>query len=161
MKRKTLIMLVALATIVGALGVVAATQRWSYDTAPLINCIIADGSGGCGYVRLDTNEFPSVIWLDKKGAPIYRADLTTNLSARIVSCTKKQLVYAAFQDSWRYVQVARDGTATPISVTNSNTETPYLMQMIPISFTTDAKGFFAVRVNLPDGTMSLVRFDNK
>ncbi len=139
----------------------AATQRWSYDDAPTIVSVMADGSGGCSYVRRETNLFGSIIWLDKKGTLVYRADFTTNLPATIVRCTKKQLIYATYQDSWRFVQVARDGTATPITAGNNTLTVPFLAEEIPASFTTDRKGFFGLLVKIPGSRVTLIRFDYK
>jgi hypothetical protein len=145
----------------GAVAAWAATQRWSYDSTPVIFQIVADGSGGCAYVRLETNTYISVLWLDRKGTLIYRVDLATNEPATIVRCTKKQLVYAAYQDSWRFVQVANDGTATPITAGNNTLTVPLLRQEMPVNVMADRKGFFGVLVTIPGSRQTLVRFDNK
>jgi len=146
----------------GAAGAFAATQRWSYDDAAAIYSIMADGGGGCAYVRTETNSHFSLIWLTKAGQPVYQFDSGTNLPLVIVNCTKKQVVFATQAgDVPRYVQVTADGTATPISAPNAVTTVPYLNQVLPASITPDAKGFFAVLIKIPSGRMTLVRFDNK
>jgi len=153
---------ILLGALLGGMCGMAATQRWSYDDAPAIIGIMADGSGGCSYVRWETNDLPSaVVWLDKNGALIYRADLTTNLPVTIVNCTKKQLTYATWQDSWRFVQVARDGTVTPVTAGDQTLTVPILAQELPVSFTTDRKGFFGLLVRVPSSRVTLIRYDNK
>ncbi|MCX7005525.1 MAG: hypothetical protein NTV22_19975 [bacterium] len=162
MNHRTLILGVMLGILLGGMHARAATQRWSYDDAPMISSIMADGSGGCSYVRRETNDLPSaVVWLDKKGALIYRADLTTNLPITIINCTKKQLTYATWQDNWRFVQVARDGTVTPVTAGDKTLTVPLLVLELPVSFTTDRKGFFGLLVRVPSSRVTLVRYDNK
>jgi hypothetical protein len=147
--------------VLGTLAAWAATQRWSYDSAPAIYQIMADGSGGCAYVRRETNSYYAVLWLDKKGTLLHRADVNTNQTPTIVSCTKKQLVYTALQDSWRFVQVMSDGTVTPITAGSDMLTVPFLQREIPVNRTTDHKGFFGVLITMPSSRQTLVRFDNK
>ena len=161
MNRNPWLLCLVAGIILGAAAAWAATQRWSYDSAPAIAQIMADGAGGCAYVRRETNSNASILWLDKKGTLLYRADLVTNLPAIIVRCTKKQLVYVAYQESWRAVQVARDGTVTPVTAGNDTLTVPFLQQQLPVSVTTDRKGFFGVLVTIPSSRQTLVRFDNK
>lgn len=147
---------------VSAASVFAATQRWSYDDAAAIYSIMADGGGGCAYVRMETNNHVSVIWLTKAGQPVYQLDTGTNLPITLVNCTKKQLVYATQAGgASQYVQVAPDGTATPITAPHTVLGVPFMNQVLPASITTDAKGFFAVLIKIPGSRMTLVRFDNK
>jgi hypothetical protein len=59
------------------------------------------------------------------------------------------------------VQVASDGTATPITAGSDMLTVPILQQQLPVNMTADHKGFFGVLITMPSSRQTLVRFDNK
>ena len=50
-----------------ALMVYAATEEWDYDGQQQIVQVVADGNGGCAFLRMSTNHIQSLVWLDSVG----------------------------------------------------------------------------------------------
>ena len=138
----------------------AATEQWRSDGQKAVRQIVADGKGGCAYVREDTNSVVSLVWLDKKGAIIYSTILSNVIGNQILACTPKQLVYADERPDGIVIQVDQDGQETVLSTPNGHVGSGFL-DVIPRSATTDKKGFFGVLFKYPASDQDVLRFKNK
>lgn len=141
----------------------AATKQWTYFGDAGITQVVADGKGGCAFVRLDTNDIGTICWLDKNGTARYVKPVGTlgMYQGCIVSCSSKQLVYAWTSPTASnvFVVVNADGIETQISATNGLVNMSFLQPFQNIC--DDPKGFFAVLYYVSSSRQDLVRFSNK
>lgn len=144
--------------LIAAAASFGAKELWSVDGEAAIMQIIADGHGGCAFVRGNTNNAYTVVWVDKNGAIRFQA-ATTNISGgAILRCTTRELVYIRNTVPATLGQVDKKGAETVLSAPSGGLEAPILSMYQ--SFTADPKGFFAIGYYGPD-SMRLMRFSNK
>ena len=145
----------------------AAKEIWKYDRnsdadgAKIVQ-IVSDGKGGCASVWFGTNEFLTVVWLDKKGNVKYENQMyglyfSPNV---ILSCSPKQLVHFSGIPLPMVVQVDSKGIAKVIGTLNGYL-TGILTFPIPKQKLTDKKGFFAVNADTNAVYQTLIRYSNK
>ena len=140
---------------------VAATRQWSFDGEEFVRQVIADGKGGCAVVTFDTNSFPTLTWLDKKGQVRYQENWSDAIPVRIVTCSKKMLLYCVDVPPWEFVHVDKKGVVTTINDTPRDLDSGLLSSVIPVSRMADKKGFFAVSMDVMSGGQDLIRFSRK
>jgi len=141
----------------------AATEQWTYSGLTGIFQIVVDGAGGCAMTRYagSFGDDSDIVWLNKKGALIYRAGVSNVLHGGIMACTPKNLVYADMRDTNLVVHVAADSTATILPAaanTLNRTPLPYPIYWQRMA---DSKGFFAIRTDTNTMATTLVRYSNK
>ncbi len=150
---------VLLAGVCSVMFCLAATELWQVDGDARIAQVVADGTGGCALIRLDTNNIPTIVWVDRFGRQIYQATVS---NAVIISCSKKQLLYSDNLHSAEYVQVDTKGQVSRINAPQSRVQLP-ISSIYPPNVTADRKGFFGIKQNIlsPVPSQVLVRFKNK
>ena len=152
--------------LLATLAVVAATEQWRYDGWSRILQVVADGSGGVAFFRLETNGVAaSIVWLDKKGALVYESANMLELIGPIISCTKKELIFTRGEGNPPnrtiiLVQVDSKGNEQTITEPGKYLVGPAFQFGQGIS--KDKKGFFAeaLTTNSPYRT-ELIRYTYK
>jgi len=159
MKTQTYILICVLAGICGVMLCLAAKEEWSVDGEAMIRQVMADGTGGCALMRMDTNDVETVVWVDRFGKPLYQAAAS---NAYIISCSKKQLLYSDRLNGGAIIQVDNKGTVTRIAAPQSVIQGPSGL-IYPSNEMADPKGFFGIKqvITSPGASQVLVRFNNK
>lgn len=139
----------------------AATQQWTYSGSNGVYQIMVDGKGGCVVFRITHPPKGDIVWLDKKGNPLYTVGVSNITVGRILTCTPKTLIYTDSREVPAVFQVDAKGTHTRLPAaagTYNAITTPFPM------FTnkaTDKKGFFAVNTKTNPLSVTVIRFSNK
>ena len=157
MKTKTII-LACVCGVLAATALVAATKQWRVFGDAGIMQIIADGAGGCAFVRVDAGNTGTVVWVDTKGTVKYHRDLGKITAGCILSCTTKVLRFLTENPPYVVVEVDSKGIETEIAA-------PYGAMMpaelqVYQNTTADAKGLFGI-LYIASGRQDLLRFSNK
>lgn len=156
MKIKSFMLVCITMCLACALFVYAATEEWDHDGQHQIIQVVADGKGGCAFLRMSTNHIQSLVWLDSKGQVLYQSVVS---NAVIFTCSKKQVVFSDKQSGDTVKQVDVKGTVSLLDDPD-RMEGPLTMQYYQNTMA-DKKGFFAIKMVSPPGEQRLVRFKNK
>jgi hypothetical protein len=157
MKIKIFILVCITMCLVCALCVYAATEEWDYDGQHQIIQVVADGKGGCAFLRMSTNQVQSLVWLDSTGQVLYQSVVS---NAVIFTCSKKQVVFRDKLTGETVKQVDAKGTVSLLSDPDGRMDGSLTMQYYQNTMA-DKKGFFAIKMVSPPGEQRLVRFKNK
>ena len=157
MKTKIMILACACAAL-ATTALIAATKQWQIFGDTAIAQIVADGAGGCAFVRLDTGDTGTVVWVDKKGVIKYQRTIGDTLPGGILSCTPKRLRFMLVKPPMVILDVDAHGVETEIKAPNGDMTTSELQAAQ--STTADARGFFGILYMGP-ARQDLVRFNNK
>jgi len=157
MKIKNLTLISILVCLTCSLLVYAATEEWDYDGQYQIMQVVADGNGGCAFLRESTNHIQSLVWLDRTGKVVYQGVVS---NAVIFTCTKKQVIFSDKLTGADVKQIDAKGTVSLLADPDGRIEGSVTM---PTSKSTmaDKKGFFAIKLGAVPGGQRLVRFRNK
>ena len=158
MKTSGIVCIVALA---GTLAASAATEQWHVTVTGEVTQIVADGSGGCAFLRMEkgTNY---VVWLNRKGEAIYQStSLGTMLFSGITECTPKQILFTIISGYPMMVQVSSKGVETPVAVMGGFVLGSPISVPVTFNKLADKKGFFIYNVNTNTAAGALVRYTFK
>lgn len=157
---KSIILAFALFAFASAGSASAATEQWRFAVTGTVYQLMADTSGGCAFVLVDTNSTARVFWLNKNGVPVYVSiPMSFGGMLSLNSCSPKQILFTTISGYPMMVQVDSKGRETPVAAVGSFVLGVPFMVPVALNAPMDKKGFFVQ--NIETNTMrrgAIVRY---